>query len=55
MGYQKPGIIPAQTDLQKAVDILNKDSKAAMLIGAGGLGAADEIIQVAELFNIGDH
>lgn len=53
LGYQKPRIIPAQDDLQKTADILNKGEKVAILIGAGALGAAEEITQVAERLGAG--
>ena len=35
-------------DLQRAADILNAGEKVAMLVGAGALGAADEVVEVAE-------
>jgi pyruvate dehydrogenase (quinone) len=53
LGYQKPRIIPAQADLQNAADILNQGNKVAVLVGAGALGAAEEIIQVAERLGAG--
>jgi pyruvate dehydrogenase (quinone) len=51
--YSKPIIIPLQTELQRAADILNSGNKAAILIGAGARNAADEVIKVAELLGAG--
>jgi pyruvate dehydrogenase (quinone) len=51
--FSKPVIIPSQTDLQKAADILNGGEKVAMLIGAGAFGAADEVLEVADLLGAG--
>ncbi|MEJ7681925.1 MAG: thiamine pyrophosphate-binding protein [Segetibacter sp.] len=53
VGYSQPRLLPAQEDLQKAADILNAGKKVAILVGAGALGAADEVIEVAELLGAG--
>ncbi len=53
LNYSSPVIVPAQQDLQRAADILNKGEKVAMLVGAGAFGAADEVIQVADLLGAG--
>ncbi len=53
VGYAHPRLLPAQADLQKAADILNAGKKVAILVGAGALGAADEVIEVAELLGAG--
>lgn len=53
MGFSRPKIVPATADLQKAADILNDGEKVAMLIGAGALNAADEVIEIAELLGAG--
>ncbi len=47
-GYSRPVMVPAESDLRKAADILNAGSKVAILIGAGAVEAADEVIKVAE-------
>jgi pyruvate dehydrogenase (quinone) len=41
-----PGL-PRQSDLQRAADVLNAGSKVAILAGAGAIGAAAELRQVA--------
>ncbi len=51
--YAAPKIIPAYKDLQRAADILNEGKKVAILVGAGALGASDEVIEVAELLGAG--
>ena len=53
LNYSPPVIVPAQQDLQRAADILNKGEKVAMLVGAGAFGAADEVIKVADLLGAG--
>ena len=51
--YSAPKIIPQQSDLQRAADILNEGKKVAMLVGAGALEASDEVLQVADLLGAG--
>lgn len=53
VGYQSPRIIPAEDDLRHAANILNAGNKVAMLVGAGALRAADEVVEVAELLGAG--
>jgi pyruvate dehydrogenase (quinone) len=53
IGYQKPSVTPKAADLQRAADILNEGKKVAMLVGAGALEAADEVIEVAQLLGAG--
>ena len=40
--------LPRQEDVLAAADVLNAGSKVAMLVGAGALGAREEVLQVAE-------
>jgi pyruvate dehydrogenase (quinone) len=53
VGYSPPRVVPEPQDLQRAADILNEGEKVAMLVGQGALGAADEVVQVAELLGAG--
>ncbi|TBV07864.1 thiamine pyrophosphate-requiring protein [Phytopseudomonas dryadis] len=53
VGYSKPRVVPYQADLQRAADLLNAGKKVAILVGAGALGAGDEVIQVAETLGAG--
>lgn len=53
IGYSSPHIIPTDTDLQRAADILNEGKKVAILAGAGALHAGNEVAEVAELLGAG--
>jgi pyruvate dehydrogenase (quinone) len=52
-GYALPTIVPREADLKKAADLLNAGEKVAMLVGAGAIGAADEVIATAERLGAG--
>lgn len=52
-GHANVRIIPDETQLKKAADILNEGEKIAMLIGAGCFHAADEVIGLAEKLGAG--
>ncbi|RBY82367.1 thiamine pyrophosphate-requiring protein [Geodermatophilus sp. TF02-6] len=53
IGVTKPRIIPPETELRKAAEILNSGQKVAMLVGQGAVEAADEVVQAAELLGAG--
>jgi pyruvate dehydrogenase (quinone) len=53
VGFSKPKIVPYEADLRRAADILNKGKKVAMLVGAGALGATDEVVAVADRLGAG--
>ena len=53
IGVAKPYVIPQDDDLRRAADILNAGSRVAMLVGAGALGAADEVVEAADLLGAG--
>jgi pyruvate dehydrogenase (quinone) len=53
IGYAAPKIVPRDADLDRAAEILNSGEKVAMLVGAGALGATDEVIAVAERLSAG--
>jgi pyruvate dehydrogenase (quinone) len=53
VGYSSPRVIPKDADLRRAADILNQGEKVAMLVGAGALGATDEVIEVAQILGAG--
>jgi pyruvate dehydrogenase (quinone) len=52
-GYAQGIMVPAQEDLQRAAAVLNEGEKVAMLVGAGCMNAADEVIEVAETLGAG--
>jgi pyruvate dehydrogenase (quinone) len=53
VGYTKPRVVPYEADLQRAAEVLNAGDKVAILVGAGGLGATDEVIAVADRLGAG--
>ncbi len=53
IGYSAPSIMPREEDLDRAAEVLNAGKKVAMLIGAGALGATDEVIAVADRLSAG--
>ena len=53
IGYSTPRILPNESDLHRAATILNSGKKVAILVGAGALGASQQIQQTAELLGAG--
>ena len=53
IGHTNIHIVPSNADLQKAADILNAGKRVAILIGAGAIGAHEEVEQLAELLGAG--
>jgi len=53
IGYSEPRILPKESDLDNAADILNSSEKVAILIGQGAAKAADEVVEVAETLGAG--
>jgi pyruvate dehydrogenase (quinone) len=53
VGFNKPVVVPAASELQRAADILNAGNKIALLVGAGALGASAEVKQIAALLGAG--
>ncbi|MBV9007129.1 MAG: thiamine pyrophosphate-requiring protein, partial [Solirubrobacterales bacterium] len=53
VGYRKPKVVPFEQDLQTAAEVLNAGQKVAILVGAGALGATDEVIAVADKLQAG--
>jgi pyruvate dehydrogenase (quinone) len=53
VGYMAPRIVPRADDLQRAAEVLNAGNKVAMLVGAGALNAAAEVLEVADLLGAG--
>ncbi|MBP0583387.1 thiamine pyrophosphate-requiring protein [Labrys sp. LIt4] len=53
VGYAGPRVMPEDEDLQKAADVLNAGSKVAILVGAGALGAEEEVSAIAGLLQAG--
>ncbi len=53
VGYQFPRIVPVEDDLRRAADVLNESEKVAILVGAGALGATQEVMEVADRLGAG--
>src|SRR3569833_1140439 len=53
VGYVKPRTVPHDSELRRAADVLNSGKRVAMLVGAGALGATDEVIAVAARLGAG--
>jgi pyruvate dehydrogenase (quinone) len=53
VGICHPYVIPQDDDLRHAADILNAGQRVAMLVGAGALGASDEVLEVADVLGAG--
>lgn len=53
VGYSAPVIVPTDRDLRRAADLLNAGEKVSMLVGAGALGATDEVIETADALGAG--
>ncbi|MBO0902224.1 thiamine pyrophosphate-requiring protein [Jiella sonneratiae] len=51
--YSEATVLPQEVDLERAADVLNAGKKVGILIGAGALGAADEVTKVADLLGAG--
>jgi pyruvate dehydrogenase (quinone) len=52
-GYLQPRVVPREEDLRRAAEVLNAGQTVAMLIGAGAIGAAKEVLEVADLLGAG--
>ncbi len=46
-------VVPAPQDLRRAADVLNAGQRVAMLVGAGALHAAEEVLQTADILGAG--
>jgi pyruvate dehydrogenase (quinone) len=53
LGFSRPDVVPARDDLRRAAQILNAGKKVAILVGAGALGASEEVTVVAEMLGAG--
>lgn len=53
VGLESPVVVPDPAALQRAADVLNAGQRVAMLVGAGALGATDEVAATAERLGAG--
>ncbi|HTX09454.1 MAG TPA: thiamine pyrophosphate-requiring protein [Solirubrobacteraceae bacterium] len=52
-GYQRPRVVPADPDLDRAASALNAGGRVAMLVGQGALHASEEVAEVADVLGAG--
>jgi pyruvate dehydrogenase (quinone) len=53
VGFSRPKVVPYETDLRRAADLLNAGKKVAILAGAGALAASDQVRAIAEKLGAG--
>ncbi len=53
LGATSPRVLPSERDLRRAAEVLNAGRRVAMLVGAGALRAAPEVVEVAEVLGAG--
>ncbi|HEX3926409.1 MAG TPA: thiamine pyrophosphate-requiring protein [Gemmatimonadales bacterium] len=52
-GYVRPRVVPPVSELERAAGVLNAGERVAMLVGAGALGAEEDVIAVADALGAG--
>ncbi|MEJ3659222.1 thiamine pyrophosphate-requiring protein [Actinomycetes bacterium KLBMP 9759] len=52
-GLVAPTVVPDEGELARAAEVLNAGTKVAILVGQGARGAADEVVQVADVLGAG--
>jgi pyruvate dehydrogenase (quinone) len=52
-GYRAPKVVPYEDELQAAAEVLNAGKKVAILVGAGALGATEEVIAISDRLGAG--
>ena len=53
VGHAKSAPVPPKSELERAAQVLNEGKKVAILIGAGAIGAGEEVKQIAEKLGAG--
>jgi len=53
VGWNQPHMVPDESLLRKAADVLNEGKKVAMLIGAGARDASREVLEAADVLGAG--
>src|SRR4051812_25450725 len=52
-GWSAPLVMPRESDLRRAAEVLNAGEKVAMLVGRGAKHATDEVLAVADVLGAG--
>jgi pyruvate dehydrogenase (quinone) len=53
IGYVPPRVLPPDSELDRAAEVLNAGEKVAILVGQGARGAEDEVVEATELLGGG--
>ncbi|WP_028696422.1 thiamine pyrophosphate-requiring protein [Pseudomonas cremoricolorata] len=53
VGYSRPKTVPYEHDLERAAQVLNEGKRVAILVGAGALGASEQVRAIAEKLGAG--
>ncbi|PVZ19552.1 MULTISPECIES: thiamine pyrophosphate-requiring protein [unclassified Pseudomonas] len=53
VGFTRPKVVPYEQDLARAAEVLNAGERVAILVGAGALGAGEQVRAVAERLGAG--
>lgn len=53
IGHPAPHVVPAESELKRAAEVLNAGKKVALLVGAGALQASEQVIEVADILGAG--
>ncbi len=53
VGFAESRVIPHDRDLDRAAEVLNQGERVAILVGAGALGAGDEVAELAYRLDAG--
>lgn len=53
IGHSENHVVPSDSELREAADILNAGSKIAILVGAGAFGAEKEVQEIADILGAG--
>ncbi len=52
-GQRRPRVIPPDSEIRKAAELLNRTEKVGILVGQGAAHAADEVVELAERLGAG--
>jgi pyruvate dehydrogenase (quinone) len=53
IGYERPRVIPSDSALARAAEVMNVGERVAILVGQGARGAEAELLETAELLGAG--
>jgi pyruvate dehydrogenase (quinone) len=52
-GWTAPLVVPRESDLRRAADVLNAGEKVALLVGQGAKHASEEVLDIADILGAG--